>query len=194
MKNILTSLRVSVVAVLTLTFVVSALYPAVVWGFAQALFTAKANGSLLEKNGKVVGSALLGQTFSSPKYFQSRPSAAGKGYDAANSGGSNSGPINDKYLSGVKQLAENYRQVNGLATDVMIPVDAVTASGSGLDPHISPRNAELQLHRVARERGLGEAEVRRLVNDSTDNPDLGVLGEPGVNVLRLNLALDESGK
>lgn len=210
MKSLLTSLRISVIATLVLTLLVSVVYPAAVWGFAQALFGGKANGSLVEKDGKVVGSALLGQTFSSPQYFHTRPSAAGKGYDAAASSGSNLGPISDKFLNGIadnpetkdadesfaglKQRAEAYRKVNGLAPEAKIPADAVTASGSGLDPHISPRNAELQLPRVARERGLSEDAVRKLVSDFTDKPSLGILGEPGVNVLSLNLSLDAARK
>lgn len=208
MKNIVTAIRVSIIATLSLTVVVSFIYPVVVWGAAQALFSYKANGSLIDKDGKVIGSRLLGQSFSAPKYFHTRPSAAGKGYDAANSGGSNLGPISDKFLNGapadpkaqppvdafagLKQRVEEYRKVNGLSPEVKIPADAVTASASGLDPHISPRNAELQLPRVAKERGLSEDAVKKLVDEYTEKPDLGLLGEPGVNVLRLNLALDGS--
>lgn len=210
MKNILTALRISLVATLVLTVLVSVIYPAVVWGFAQAVLSHKANGSLLQKDGKVVGSALLGQTFTSPQYFHSRPSAAGKGYDAASSSGSNLGPISDKFLNGakdnpetrdvdesfagLKQRVENYRTVNHLGSDVKVPVDAVTASASGLDPHISPQNAGLQIARVAQTRNLSEDIVRKLVEEATEKPDFGILGEAGVNVVKLNLALDSSSK
>ena len=210
MKNVLTALRTSLVATLALTIVVSIIYPAIVWAFAQTMFSHKANGSLLQKEGKVVGSALLGQTFTSPQYFHSRPSAAGKGYDAANSGGSNLGPISNKLINGLKdnpdtkdvdesfaglkQRVENYRAVNYLGPDIKVPADAVTASASGLDPHISPQNAELQIARVAQSRNLSEGLVRKLVEEATVKPDFGVLGEARVNVVELNLALDSSSK
>ena len=208
MKNIIAALRISVVASLLLTLVVSFLYPMVVWGFAQALFSDKAKGSLIEKDGKIIGSSLIGQTFTSPQYFHSRPSAAGKGYDAASSGGSNLGPLSDKLLNGIadnpetsdvdesfaglKQRVENYRQANQLAPDVKVPGDAVTGSASGLDPHISPRNAELQVARVARARGLSEDLVRKLLDEATEQPEFFILGEARVNVVMLNLALDKN--
>ena len=190
MKNLIQQLIISVVATLVLGLIVSAAYPVVVWGIAQAVFPAKANGSLIEKDGKVVGSALLGQNFVAPKYFHPRPSAAGKGYDATSSGGTNLGPTSQKFLDGVKKAAEDYRKENGLAPDARIPADAVTSSGSGLDPHISPQNAALQVSRVARERGMSEDAVLKAVSQNTAQPDLGLFGEPGVNVLMLNLALD----
>ena len=206
MKKIISYLRISILLTFGLGVLVTVIYPVAVWGVAQAIFPRQANGSLVERGGKIVGSTLLGQNFSSPRYFHTRPSAAGKGYDAANSSGSNLGPISDKFLNGavddpktkdvdesfvgVKQRVEDYRKINGLAPDVKIPVDAVTASASGLDPHISIRNAELQLPRIARERGLGEDVVHKLLEQNTDERDFGILGDPGVNVLKLNLALD----
>jgi K+-transporting ATPase ATPase C chain len=190
MKAMITTLRISVVATIVLTILVSFIYPVAVWGAAQALFPDQANGSLVEKGGKIVGSTLIGQTFSSPQYFHTRPSAAGKGYDATASGGSNLGPLSEKLLDSVRERVHAYRKENGLASDALVPVDAVTASGSGLDPHISPRNAELQTPRVARERGLSEDAVRKLVAQATDAPAFGLLGPPAVNAMRLNLALD----
>jgi potassium-transporting ATPase KdpC subunit len=198
MKNILGILRVSFVATLILTVALGVIYPSLVLGVSQIFFSEKANGSLILKEGKVLGSSLIGQKFSSPKYFYSRPSAAGKGYDAANSSGSNLGPISAKLLNGgsdegLTQRVQAYRALNGLTPEVKIPADAVTASASGLDPHISPRNAELQLTRVARERGLSEDVVRKLIAQNTDRPDWGLLGEAGVNVVQVNLALDAIG-
>lgn len=210
MKQTIKYFRISFVATLALGVAVSILYPVAVWGVAQVIFPNNANGSLIRIDGKVVGSRLLGQTFASRNYFHSRPSAAGKGYDAAGSSGSNLGPISSKFIDGVAadpntkgagesfagltQRVKTYREVNGLAADVKIPPDAVTASASGLDPHISVRNAELQTARVARERRLPENAVRKLVAEHTDSPPLGIFGEAGVNVLELNLALDSAGK
>lgn len=184
---------------LTLVFVIltGLLFPAAIWGVSQAAFPHQANGSMVVKDGKVVGSELIGQTFAGPTYFHSRPSAAGAGYDAANSSGSNLGPTNPKLLEGadgfdgVKQLAMAYRRDNGVAKDVMIPADAVTRSASGLDPHISPRNAELQAVRVAKTRGVSLDRIQKLVSECTEPPLLGVFGESRVNVLRLNLKLSE---
>jgi K+-transporting ATPase ATPase C chain len=139
----------------------------------------------------VAGSELLGQTFNSPRYFQSRPSAAGAGYDGASSSGSNLGPTNPDLLTSVEERVAAYRQTNGLSSDVAVPVDAVTASGSGLDPAISVANARLQANRVAAERGLDPAVVLALIDDHTTNRALFVLGEPAVQVVKLNLALDE---
>ena len=156
-------------------------------------FPDKANGSLIvDKDGTVRGSTLLGQNFTADKYFHPRPSAAGNGYDAANSGGSNLGPTSQKLNDAIKDRIATYRKENGLLDTEPVPADAVTASGSGLDPHISLRNAELQLARVAKARNLDEAQVRELIARSTDQSDFGILGEPGVNVLKLNLALDET--
>ena len=209
MKHFLTYIRISIFATFGLGVIVTVIYPVSVWAVSQLLFPRQANGSLIKIKGKVIGSELLGQSFYSPRYFHSRPSAAGNGYDSANSGGSNLGPISSKFLNGVddnpntkdvneafagvKQRVESYRQVNGLPPDVKIPVDAVTASGSGLDPHISPRNAALQLSRVSRERGLSKETLQKLIEKNTDGA-FGVLGEPGVNVLKLNLALDGSNQ
>lgn len=165
-------------------------YPLAATGAAQALFRHRANGSLLERDGTVVGSSLLGQAFESPGWFQPRPSVAGDGYDGSASGASNLGPTNDALLAEVQERAAAYRTANGLPPTAKVPVDAVTASGSGLDPHISVANARLQARRVARERGLPLQEVLRLVQRHTDQP---VLGEPAVNVLELNLALLDLG-
>jgi len=158
---------------------------------AQAFFPAKANGSLIvDKQGTIRGSALLGQQFTADKYFHSRPSAAGNGYDASNSSGSNLGPTSKKLADSIAQNVADYRSQNGLATNAPVPADAVTASGSGLDPHISLRNAELQIQRVAKARGLNEDKLRELIRQNTDKQGLSFLGEPGVNVLKVNLALD----
>jgi potassium-transporting ATPase KdpC subunit len=191
MKTFVKELWTSIVATLFLCVIVSGIYPAVIWGLAQVLFPHQANGSLIERNGQVVGSELLAQGFSGPKYFHPRPSAAGAGYDPLNSGGSNLGPTSQKLIDGIKANAVQYRQENGLATDAMVPADAVTASGSGLDPHISIQNARLQLPRIAKERALTEAVVSAKVDKATDQPFLGIGGDPGVNVLKLNIALDE---
>jgi K+-transporting ATPase ATPase C chain len=192
--------------VLLFTVLTGGVYPLVVTGVGQLLFGDKANGSFVERDGTKVGSTLIGQTFTRPEYFHSRPSDAGDGYDGSGSLGSNLGPTNDKLLhgqaddpatpdvdesyDGIEQRAAKYREENGLPADTPIPVDAVTGSGSGLDPHISVANARIQAARVARERGADLATVQRLIDTHTDGRDLGFLGEPGVNVLELNLALD----
>jgi len=167
-------------------------YPLVVTGAAQVAFRHQAEGSLVEVDGEPVGSALLGQAFTRPEYFHPRPSAAGDRYDATASGASNLGPTNPDLLAVVSDRVDAYRADNGLAADQSVPVDAVTASASGLDPHISVANARLQAARVAEARGLTIGDVLALVDDHTDGRVLGVLGEPGVNVLELNLALDEA--
>jgi K+-transporting ATPase ATPase C chain len=253
--GLLTHLRISVIATFVLAVIVSGLYPLVVWGLAQALFHDKANGSLItDKDGKVIGSRLIGQSFSDAKYFHPRPSAAGSGYDATASSGSNLGPTSSKLINGTtkpttqpnpkgddslpgpdavdfdgiklrilhycmennipfdsKPLLDKFKDAKGEVDDVKvvkaflddkeplvitpkqpIPADAVTASGSGLDPHISLANADLQTKRVADVRKLGIDVVKRLIAENTENPDLGVLGDPGVNVLMLNLALDKA--
>ncbi|HEY1489852.1 MAG TPA: K(+)-transporting ATPase subunit C, partial [Verrucomicrobiae bacterium] len=145
---------------------------------------------IVDKDGAIHGSRLIGQSFTADKYFHSRPSAAGNGYDATSSGGSNLGPTSKKLADSIAQNIADYRSQNGLTTNDAVPADAVTASGSGLDPHIGVRNAELQAPRVAKARGLTVDKVLELARQNTDQPDLGFLGEPGVNVLKLNLALD----
>lgn len=178
------------IAVFTLIFGVA--YPLAVTAIGQVAFHDKANGSLIERDGEVVGSSLIGQTFTAPQYFHSRPSAAGAGYDGSASSGSNLGPQSPDLLAAVEERAIAYRRENGLAADALVPVDAVTASASGLDPHISVANALLQADRVANERGLSVDTVRSMIDEHTDGRDLGILGEPGVNVVTLNLALDRA--
>jgi potassium-transporting ATPase KdpC subunit len=190
MKTFLKELWTSIVATIVLCLVVSGLYPVLIWGIGQLLFAHQANGSLVEKNGQIVGSELLAQGFSGPKYFHPRPSAAGTGYDPTSSGGSNLGPTSQKLMDGIKANVAQYRQENALPAEALVPADAVTASGSGLDPHISLQNAQLQIPRVAKERGLSEEVVRAEVGKATNNPLFGIGGDPGVNVLKLNLDLD----
>jgi K+-transporting ATPase ATPase C chain len=197
MNNLLSELRTSLLLTLLLVVLLCGAYPLAVWAGAQVLFPAKANGSLLaDPDGSVRGSALLAQNFSSDKYFQPRPSAAGTGFDATSSGGTNLGPTSQKLADSIKAAVAAYRATNGLSSEESVPADAVTSSGSGLDPHISLANAELQAPRVARARRLSLAQIHALINQSTAGQDLGILGEPGVNVLLLNLALDQipSGK
>lgn len=192
MKTFLKEALISIRATLVFALLLCGAFPLVVFGAGQLFFPRQANGSLIEsKDRRILGSELLGQNFSGVKYFHPRPSAAGaNGYDAANSGGSNLGPTSQKLMDAVKDRVEAYRTDNGLVADALVPADAVTASGSGLDPHISSRNADLQAPRVARERGLDLAAVRAAIAKATDQRSLGILGEPGVNVLKLNLALD----
>ena len=173
-----------------LTVLLGIVYPLVVTGIAQVAFSDKADGSLVRRGGRLVGSSLIGQTFTEPKYFHPRPSAAGDGYDAMASAASNLGPTNQDFLKTVAERVAAYRTENGLPASAKVPVDAVTASGSGLDPHISVANARLQAPRVAQARGLSVAKVEAAIGDHTDTRSLGVLGEDGVNVLGLNLALD----
>ena len=205
-KQLIISLRVTLVLLL----LVSGVYPLVVWGLAQVAFKHQANGSLITNaQGTVIGSELLAQGFTKPEYFHPRPSAAGGGYDPTQSGGTNLGPTSDKLINGihkklangkddptnfdgVKDLAAAYRKDNGLADGTPVPVDAVTRSGSGLDPHISPANAELQADRVAKARGTTGDIVRGLIKQNTQGRSLGFLGEPVVNVLTLNVALDKA--
>lgn len=183
MRNLIIAIRFTVVT----TVIFGLMYPLVVTGLAQVLFHDKANGQLLYQNGELVGSRIIGQGFTGPQYFHSRPSAAGNGYDAANSSGSNYGPTNKKLIDRVAGDVSSL-QVDHPGEDV--PVDLVTTSGSGLDPHISPAGAEFQVARVARERHLSEDAVRMLVKAHTDGRQLGFLGEPRVNVLLLNMDLD----
>jgi potassium-transporting ATPase KdpC subunit len=193
MKTLFSEMRRAVLVTLILAVVCCGVYPLLVFGLGQVLFHDQANGSLLaDANGTVRGSRLLGQQFTADKYFHSRPSSAGNGYDASNSGGSNLGPTSQKLRDSIAQNVADYRTQNGLATNAPVPADAVTGSGSGLDPHISPENAELQVPRVAKARGLSPEAVRQLIRQNTEGPDWGVLGEPGVNVLTLNLALDQA--
>ena len=194
---------------LTVFFVVLTgfMFPAVVWAVGRVAFSEQAGGSLLkDAKGTVVGSSLLGQAFTKPEYFHPRPSAAGNGYDGANSSGTNLGPTSDKLINGLKDdpatkdadesypgfidLAKAYREENGLAADAVIPADAATRSASGLDPDISPGNAALLVARVAKARSLDPKKVEQLVAENTQGRTLGILGEPRVNVLKLNLALD----
>jgi len=177
--------------VLVFTVICGVVYPLLSTAVGQIAFNHQVDGSLIERDGQVVGSELIGQVFTDPKYFHSRPSAAGDGYDGSASSGSNLGPTNPELLDEVRQRAVAYREQNGLAPDAMVPVDAVTASGSGLDPQISIANARIQARRIADSRGLTISTVLGLVDQYTEGRDLGVLGEPGVNVVRLNLALDD---
>jgi potassium-transporting ATPase KdpC subunit len=191
MKRLFAELRGAVMATLVLAIVCCGIYPLVVFGISQALFRDKANGSLItDKAGMIRGSRLLSQQFTLEKYFHSRPSAAGNGYDATSSGGSNLGPTSQKLNDTIKDGIAAYRAENGLKETDPVPADAVTTSGSGLDPHISLRNAELQVPRVAKARGLSAEKILELVHANTDSADLGILGEPGVNVLKLNLTLE----
>jgi len=194
MKFLIAELRASILATLMIAVVGCGLYPLVVFGLAQLLFPGQANGSLIvAPDGTIRGSRLIGQQFTGDKYFQSRPSDAGANgmsYDPTSSGGSNLGPTSQKLRDTIAQNLAAYRQENGLATNAPVPADAVTASASGLDPHISPVNAALQAPRVARVRGLSDQRLRELIQKYTDAPSLGFLGDPGVNVLELNLALD----
>lgn len=182
-------------AVLVFTLLLGVGYPLAVTGLAQIGFTDQANGSLIEVDGNVVGSSLIGQSFVGDEWFHSRPSAAGPdaGYDASASGASNLGPTNPKLLAAVDERVRQYRTQNGLAADQAVPIDAVTSSGSGLDPHISVANAQLQAPRVASARGISTDRVLALVSANTDGRALGFLGEPGVNILQLNIALADIG-
>jgi len=181
------------VATAVLTVLTGIIYPLAVFGIAQTIFPRQAGGSIVVANNKVVGSSLIGQNFSSAKYFQSRPSAAGdKGYDASNSGGSNLGPTNKALIDAVKLRLKNLVESNPGIDPRQVPIDLVTASGSGLDPEISPAAADLQVARVAHARGLSEDQVRQLIADNTRPRSAGIFGEPGVNVLLLNLALDRA--
>jgi K+-transporting ATPase ATPase C chain len=180
-------LRIAIIMTLATTIIFGILYPLAVTGLAQLFFPAKANGSLITANNKIIGSALLGQSFSAPGYFHSRPSAAGDGYDANGSGGSNLAPTNHALLDRINSDVQKLQAEN---PGTPIPADLVTTSASGLDPHISPAAAEFQIPRIARERHLPESSIRTLIAQHTEQRQLGVLGEPRVNVLQLNLALD----
>jgi len=191
MKNLVSELRIALIATFSLAIMLCGIYPLAVWGIAQVFFTDKANGSLIVQDGKIVGSELLAQNFKSPRYFHPRPSSAGEtGYDGGSSGGSNLGPTSKKLIDSVKERVETYRAENSLPAAVPVPADAVTASASGLDPHISVPNALIQASRVAKVRGLGQEVVHAMVKEHTEGRDLGLFGEERVNVLKLNLALD----
>jgi potassium-transporting ATPase KdpC subunit len=206
--TLLTQLRPALLSVLLLTVLSGVIFPLALAALAWPLFPRRAGGSLIARDGVVVGSELIGQDFTGPEYFHPRPSAAGRGYDASASGGTNLGPTNpklrdgtrddpatsgvDETFAGVRELAEAYRTGNGVPPGISVPVDAVTRSGSGLDPHISPANAALQVARVARARGLSEEAVRRLLAEHTWGRQFGILGEPRVAVLPLNLELDRT--
>ena len=189
-KNILNELRISVIATVCLAVLLCGVYPAVVWLIAQGIFPEQANGSLVSVKGQVRGSSLLAQRFAGAGYFHPRPSAAGDGYDAVNSGGSNLGPTSQKLIDAVKERVAAYRAENKLAPEVLIPADAVTSSASGLDPHISVKNALLQASRVAGVRGISEEALRKKILSHIEGRDLGIFGEPRVNILLLNLDMN----
>ena len=186
--NITRNLLVAVLMTVVTTLLLGVIYPLAITAVAQVAFPSQANGQLIELNGRTVGSRIIGQGFTSPGYFRPRPSAAGMGYDAANSAGSQLGPTNKKLIDAVKANVEAAAREN---PGVPVPIDLVTTSASGFDPHLSPAAADFQVPRVARERGLTEADVRRLVTAHTTGRQLGFFGEATVNVLELNLALDQ---
>lgn len=190
MKDWISEIRTSATAVISLAVLLGGLYPLAVWVLDQGLFPAKANGSLVLRQEQVVGSGLIGRHFSGPAYFHPRPSAAGRGYDALRSGGTNLGPTSRELIETIRRRVAAYRAENSLAADVLVPADAVTASASGLDPHISLANAFLQAPRVVAARGLSEEAMRKRIEACAEGRDLGFLGQPRVNVLKLNLALD----
>lgn len=182
------NLKIAFLMTIVTTILLGLIYPLVVTGLAQLLFRDKANGQLISRNGEIVGSRIIGQAFVGPGYLHSRPSAAGNGYDAANSGGSNLGPTNQKLVDRVKADVARLQAEN---PGQLVPVDLVTTSASGLDPDLTPAGAEFQVPRIARERGLSEGQVRQLIDQHTSGRQVGFLGEPRVNVLEVNLALDQ---
>jgi K+-transporting ATPase ATPase C chain len=190
MKSFIKELRTSVIATVLLAILVCGLYPMTVWTIGQGLFREKADGSLVISKGKVIGSTFIGQGFTGPRYFHPRPSAAGEGYDAAHSGGTNWGPLSKKLIERVQRRVAAYRRENGLPPGAPSPADAVAASASGLDPHITVKNALLQARRVAKARGMSVGAVLKKIQDHTENRSLWIFGEPRVNVLMLNLDLD----
>jgi potassium-transporting ATPase KdpC subunit len=192
MITIAKELRTALIATVSLAILLCGVYPLAVWGISQVLFPFQANGSLIVRGDKIIGSELLGQNFSDPRYFHPRPSSAGEiGYDGGNSAGSNLGPLSKKLIDSVKERIDSYRTENGLPPEKPIPADAVTASASGLDPHISVENALIQANRVAKARNLNPKVVADAIKAHTEARDLWVFGEPRINVLKLNLALDK---
>lgn len=192
MNSLIREIRPALVATGLLTILLCLIYPVVVWTIAQTVFPNQANGSLIrDERGIVVGSVLIGQPFSSDKYFLPRPSSAGAGYDAASSGGSNLGPLSQKLSDQIAARVLEYRKLNSLTDSVDVPADAVTSSASGLDPHISLANALLQAPRVAQARNISTERVHKYIEDAIEGRALGILGEPGVNVLIVNIALDK---
>ncbi len=193
-KELGIQIRISLVAMVVFTLFCGLIYPGAVTLLGQVLFPHQANGSLIEVNGKKVGSELIGQPFDDAKYFWGRPSATSPfAYNAGNSSGSNLGPTNPAFISSIKANVDAQRKANPDMADAPVPMDLVTASGSGLDPHISPAGADYQVARVAKTRGLDPVKVRDLVAQNTQGRWLGFIGDPGVNVLKLNLALDGLG-
>ena len=193
-KTLIADFRTAIISMVFFSVLCGLAYPLAMTGVAQAVMPGKANGSIVSVDGNAVGSGLIGQNFADAKYFHPRPSAAGAdGYDASASSGSNLGPTSQALMDAVTERVKAYREENVLAPDATVPVDAVTASGSGLDSHISPANADRQVARVAKERKMNEDAVRKLVKDNTNGSTLFLMGEPRVNVLKLNIALDAAG-
>jgi K+-transporting ATPase ATPase C chain len=192
MKNLMREIRIGIISTLMLAIIVCGIYPMLVWGIAQGLFPEKANGSLIIHDHKIIGSSLISQGFTGVRYFHPRPSAAGTGYDPMSSGGSNLGPLSKVLADTILHRVNEYRRENNLPAHIPVPADAVTASASGLDPHISTLNALLQSPRVAKSRGLSEEVILEKIVAHTEDRDLGIFGEPRVNVLMLNLDLDRN--
>jgi K+-transporting ATPase ATPase C chain len=190
MKSFIEQIRTSLIATVLLASLVCGLYPMAVWTIGQGLFPEKADGSLVTSKSEVIGSSLIGQGFTGPQFFHPRPSAAGEGYDASLSGGTNWGPLSKKLIEAVQRRVAAYRRENDLPPGTLVPADAVTASASGLDPHISVKNALLQARRVAESRGMSVDAVLKKIQDHTEDRSLMIFGEPRVNVLMLNLDLD----
>lgn len=190
LKSLLAEIRTSIVALVSLVILTGAIYPLMVWAVGQTLFQHQANGSIITKNEKPVGSVMIAQKFNDPGYFFPRPSSAGTGYDASNSSGSNLGPTSRKLMDLVSDRADSYRRENGLDPESAIPIDAVTASGSGLDPDISLDNAMIQAKRVARSRSVDEEKVVGLVKKLSIGRDMWLFGQQRVNVLEINLTMD----